>query len=316
MNKRVFTLKSFEHLLPPTVLILGNPAIGFTTASPIDSADKQSIAFIAEKHPKERELLRMANPAILICHKDALNEEHSDFEAALVIGVDKPKYIFAKIVTELFVLKQVAGMHPTTILSKQAIIGDNAYIGHHCSIGAATIGKNAVIHGNVHIYDNVVIGDNVIIHAGCIIGADGFGYLKEENEIINFPHIGGVLIGDNVEIGANTCIDRGALSNTEISDNVKIDNLVHIAHNVKIGRNSFIIANAMIGGSTIIGENTWIAPSSAIRDVITIGNDVMIGMGAVVTKSVDDNKTVTGNPAKSLEELKKINAAIKSIIVQ
>src|SRR5690606_230154 len=123
---------------------------------------------------------------------------------------------------------------------------------------------------------------NVTINAGTVIGAEGFGYQRNENgEFEKFPHIGGVIINDNVDVGSNTSIDRGALGNTIIGEGAKIDNLVHIAHNVKVGKHAAVIAHAMIGGSSVIGDYSWVAPNSAIRDQISIGNRVTVGLGAV-----------------------------------
>jgi len=115
-----------------------------------------------------------------------------------------------------------------------------------------------------------------------------------------FPHIGGVQIEDDVEIGANTCIDRGTLGNTRIRKGAKIDNLVHIAHNVDVGENTAIIANAMIAGSTKIGANTWIAPSACLRDAINIGKDATVGLAALVTKDIPDGELWAGFPARKI----------------
>ena len=116
-----------------------------------------------------------------------------------------------------------------------------------------------------------------------------------------FPHVGGVQIGDTVEIGANTCIDKGTLGDTVIGDGSKIDNLVHIAHNVKVGRSCAIIAHCMVGGSTVIGDYSWVAPSSCLRDQLVIGRHATIGLGSVVTKAVADGDTVYGVPARTAE---------------
>jgi UDP-3-O-[3-hydroxymyristoyl] glucosamine N-acyltransferase len=129
----------------------------------------------------------------------------------------------------------------------------------------------------------------------------GFGYEKDEDghyQVI--PHIGGVLIEENVEIGNNTCIDRAVLGNTILKKNCKIDNLVHIAHGVIVGENSLVIAHAMVGGSTVIGDNVWVAPNAALINKITIGDNATIGLGAVVVKNVGENDTVIGNPAKPM----------------
>jgi UDP-3-O-[3-hydroxymyristoyl] glucosamine N-acyltransferase len=152
------------------------------------------------------------------------------------------------------------------------------------------------------------VGDDVIIGCNNTIGGTGFGY--EKNEAGNYtvmPHLGNVVIHNKVEIGNNTCIDRAVIGSTIIGENVKIDNLVHIAHGVVIGKNSLIIANAMIGGSTVIGENCWVAPSASIINKGQIGDQATVGMGAVVTKPVEKDATVAGNPARTTESLKKIN---------
>ena len=148
----------------------------------------------------------------------------------------------------------------------------------------------------------VSIGQRVRIGAGARIGFDGFGYEKNEDGVWeHFPHRGRVNIGDDVDIGRNTCIDRGTLGDTEIGDGTKIDNLVHVAHNVKIGRNCMIIALTCIGGGVVIGDDSYVGIGSSIRDQIKIGEGAFIGMGAVVVKDVEENATVVGNPARKFE---------------
>lgn len=145
-------------------------------------------------------------------------------------------------------------------------------------------------------------GKDCIIHESVIIGSPGCGFIKnEKGEWENFPHIGGVIIGDNVEIQANSCVDRGSLGDTIIGNGVKIDNLVHIAHNVEIGENTIITACAMIAGSVKIGKNCWIAPNASIMNGIIIGDNVTVGLGAVVLKDIPSGETWAGVPAKKLK---------------
>jgi len=149
----------------------------------------------------------------------------------------------------------------------------------------------------------IIKGRNVKIGEFCSIGNEGFGFVQDyDGAWIRFPHHGGIIIGDDVEIGDNVCIDRGSLSDTVIGKGVKIDNLVHIAHNVTIGENSMIVAKSMIAGSVKIGDNCWISPSSNIRNGIKIGNNVMVGMGSNVVKDIPDNVVVAGNPARVIRE--------------
>ena len=168
----------------------------------------------------------------MVCSAEILNEK-------FLIRVDNPKLAFIRVATALFTEKPLAGIHPSATVDKNAVIGENVYIGPNTIVGEAKIGNNTVISGNVYIGNKITIGNNVFINAGVVIGSEGFGYSRNnEGALEKFPHFGGVIIEDDVEIGANTCIDRGTLGNTIIKKGAKIDNLVHIAHNVIVGRNS------------------------------------------------------------------------------
>lgn len=181
---------------------------------------------------------------------------------------------------------------------------------------SARIGHNVVIEDGCEIHEGVVIEHNVVIHSGTRIGknsrirssssvgGDGFGFERLENsKTIRFPHLGGVIIGENVEIGSCTTIARGTLSNTIIEDYVKIDNLVHIAHNCHIKKGALITACAELSGGVIVGENAWIAPNSCTHQKITIGNNSLVGLGAVVTKNIPDYTVFAGNPAKKIRNI-------------
>lgn len=216
-----------------------------------------------------------------------------------LIYVKNPKYALSIVGNGYFVEKIRPEIHSTAIISNGAIIGNNVYIGPFCVIGNVTIGDNTTILSNVRIYDNVKIGNSCYIKEGCVIGGAGFGYeTDDQGNRFRFPQIGGVVIGDNVEIGSNTCIDRGALSDTIIKDYAKIDNLCHIAHNVEIGRNAMIVACSEVSGSCCIGDNSWISPNVSIRDWRKIGKNSLVGIGGVVVKDIPDNETWMGNPAK------------------
>lgn len=176
-----------------------------------------------------------------------------------------------------------AKLAPGVILGANTSIGDNV-----------CIGPNTVIA-------NCVVGENSNLGANCTVGLPGFGYEKDlKLGYVRFPHIGSVRIGSDVEIGSNTCIDRGALGDTLIGDGVKIDNLVHIAHNVVLGKNSVIIANSMVAGSVTVEDDAWLAPSVSIRNQLTVGKNSVVGLGAVVVKNVPAGTTVVGNPAMAL----------------
>lgn len=180
----------------------------------------------------------------------------------------------------------------------------------------ARIGKNVVIEDGCEIAEGVVLEHNVVIHAGTrigknsrvrscsSIGGDGFGFERlKDGTPLRFPHLGGVVIGENVEIGCCTAVACGTLSDVVIEDFVKIDNLVHVAHNCHIKKGAFIIACAELSGGVVVGENAWIAPNSCTHQKINIGDNSLIGLGAVVTKDVPSNTVYAGNPAKKIRDI-------------
>lgn len=201
-------------------------------------------------------------------------------------------------------------------------IGENSYIGEGCEIGdGVRIGKNViikkftVIHPNCVIYDNVEIGDYCVIHAGTIIGADGFGYVRDENgEYHQFPQIGTVVIEDNVEIGANSCIDRGSLGETRIGSGTKIDNMVQIAHNVRIGKRVVIAAQTGISGSTVIEDDCVIGGQVGMGDHARVQSGAIIGSQAgVLPGKIVRPGVWWGTPVQPLDEYKRQNAHIKGL---
>lgn len=160
-------------------------------------------------------------------------------------------------------------------------------------------------------YGLVDIGRNFKVKPGAVIGGEGFGFENDENGVpVRRPHIGGVVIGDNVEVGANTCIDRGTLDDTVISNNVKIDNLVHIGHGCEIGENTCIAAGAILGGGTIIGKNCWIGINATTMQHITIGDNVTIGMGAVVVKDVPSGSVIAGFKAQPFDVMQRLSEGL------
>lgn len=193
-----------------------------------------------------------------------------------------------------------------TYISDDAEIAPSVYIGCNCTIaGKVKIGENTVIENNVSIINNVEIGEDCLIHSGAVLGSDGFGFAFDDaGHPIKVEHFGGILIGDRVEVGANTCIDRGTLGNTEIHDDVKIDNLVHIAHNVVLKEGSLVVAGAIVCGSAQLEENSYIAPGGIVMNQLSIGKGALVGLGAVVTKSVEENSVVAGVPAKVIRRIK------------
>ena len=222
-------------------------------------------------------------------------------DGKLLLVVDNPKVCLAKIGNHFFVPQPYQGIHPTAVVSPNATIGNNVSIGPYSVIGAAAIGDNCVIDSHVRITDFVKMGSRCVVKSGAVLGSEGFGFEKDQNgNRFRFPQIGELIIGDDVEIGANTCIDRGALSDTVIGHHTKINNLCHIAHNNIIGNNVEITGCVNISGGNIIEDNVWISPNSSLKGYLCIGENAVVGMGAVVTKDIPSSEVWVGNPAKKL----------------
>lgn len=199
-------------------------------------------------------------------------------------------------------------------VEKMAAVGDGSSIAKGCFLGKhSTIGRGVRLDPNVIVYPYTAIGNRVSIHAGAIIGCDGFGFYNKESVHVKIPHVGKVIIEDDVEIGANCCIARGTLGETRIRKGTKIDNLVQIAHNVVIGEHTLIAAQAGIAGSTTIGESVIIAGQAGIVGHIEIGNRVTIGAQAGVIGSIEEGQTVSGYPARKHSEAMKREAYINQI---
>lgn len=207
--------------------------------------------------------------------------------------VDKPREVF------FHVHNYLSDKRVKSEEKKKTIIGNDCDISNLASISKnnVKIGNNVVIEEFVVVRENTTIGDNSIIRAGSIIGGQGYEFKRTEKGMLSVAHAGGVIIGNNVEIQYNTCIDRGVYDwdNTIIGDNCKIDNLVHVSHGVKISNNSMIVANAGIGGRTTIGQNTWIGFASTITNGVSVGDNARANIGSVVTKSIPDGGSYTGN---------------------
>lgn len=221
--------------------------------------------------------------------------------------VEKPRELFFEIHNYL---AKKEGYARDSFVS---IVGEDCEINPLASIAKnnVVIGKNVTIEEFVTIRENTSIGDNSILRAGCVIGGVGFEFKRSDYGIASVKHAGGVIIGEHVEIQYNTCVDRAIYpwDDTVIGDYCKIDNLVHVAHGVKLGKDVMIVANSGIGGRTIIKENSWIGFGVTIKNGITVGENARANMGAVVTKSIPDNGSVTGNFAidhkKFMQNIKK-----------
>jgi len=233
----------------------------------------------------------------------------------ILIVVPDPRLAFIRVVTKLCHVAPPTGVHPTAIVDPSAKVHPTASLGPQVVVeGDCEIGPMSVLRANVVVLRKTSIGARVTVHPGTVIGIDGFGYQRGSNGVPEkFPHLGGVRIEDDVEIGSNTCIDRGALDDTVIGRGTKIDNLVHVAHNVRIGRNVFIIANSQIAGGVAIDDGAHVAPSATILNQLTVGAGAVVGLGAVVTRDVPPGATVMSTPARQLPGREKSDQATRVV---
>ncbi|MEW6685488.1 MAG: UDP-3-O-(3-hydroxymyristoyl)glucosamine N-acyltransferase [Candidatus Edwardsbacteria bacterium] len=298
--------------------------IVITGLAPLNEAKEGELTFLSDV--RHRSLLETSRASAVIVPREISTAPLP------IIRSENPYLAFAKIATIFAEEKKEKfkpGFHPSAIISSSAKIGENAFIGaftiiedeveigRNCIIypfvyigKRAKIGNGCLIYPNVSIREEVVLAKHVIVHCGVVLGADGFGYTKDKERYYKIPQLGTVIIEDEVEIGANTTIDRATLGITRIGYGTKVDNLVQIGHNVTIGRNCVIAAEVGIGGSTIIGDNCVIAGQAGLADHIKIGNNVTIGAQAGVTKSIPDNTVVSGYPARPHAEAKRREAAV------
>ncbi len=264
-------------------------------AAPLDSAGPGEISFASGRHALDAAASR-AGCLILPPGAPA--------PSAAIRAAD-PRAAFARAVAVLHP-RPIAppGVHPTAWVAPGAVLGEASSVGPHCSIAAGVrIGRGCVLHSNVTLYDGVTLGDRVVLHAGCVLGADGFGYAFSGGRYEKFPQIGGVEIGDDVEIGANSCVDRAALGLTSIGEGTKIDNLVHIGHNCSIGRHVVIAAQTGLSGGVVIGDHAIVGGQVGIGDKARIESGVVLGSrsGVLTSKIVrKGDQPLWGVPAQPL----------------
>jgi UDP-3-O-[3-hydroxymyristoyl] glucosamine N-acyltransferase len=201
-----------------------------------------------------------------------------------------------------------------SIVKKDVHIGDGSTIGPYCQIGAnTTIGNNCRFVSQVTVMHNVTIGNNVILHPNVVVGADGYKYEQIDGKLTRIPQVGTVVIEDDVEVGACSCIDRATLSETRIGQGTKLDNLVQIGHNVVIGKNCLIISQVGIAGSTTIGDNCILAGQVGIADNVRIGDNAILGAKAGVNHDIPAGAHCLGSPAVPVKQFARMTAALKRL---
>ncbi|UCV21272.1 UDP-3-O-(3-hydroxymyristoyl)glucosamine N-acyltransferase [Ferribacterium limneticum] len=277
--------------------VLGDPQTRVSRVAPLVSAAEGEITFLA--NPKFRSQLATCKASAVILRQDAADE----FSGARIV-TGNPYAYYAR-VTALLNPQSVGfnGVHASAVLESavpaSVAIGPNVVIGHGVTLGenvaihagcvigdSVCIGDGSVLYPNVVVYYGCRIGHGCILHSGAVIGADGFGFAPDGQSWVKIPQIGGVVIGNDVEIGANTTVDRGALEDTVVGDGCKIDNLVHVGHNCRIGANSVLAGCTGVAGSTVFGEHCIVGGAGMISGHLNIVGDTTISGGSTVMKSI------------------------------
>ena len=286
------------------IKIVGDSVRQIAGVASLENAKSDHLAFCYFYGQEGYNKISSSNAGIVICSPELPNVELLASSRTLLF-VDNPMLCFAKCLKYFFGVehKKKAGIHETVILPEGCNIDPTVYLGPHVILDdMIEIGPGTQIENGVRVYSRIQIGKNVKLRSNCSIGVDGMAYAKNEKGIYEeFFHLGSVKIGDNVDIGANSWVVRGILTDTIIESGTKIGNFVNIGHNVRVGKNCFISAKAILCGSVEVEDNCWIAPQSSIRNHVRIGKGSTVGLGAVVVRDVAENTTVVGNPAKILE---------------
>lgn len=307
----------------------GDPQCQVSTLSKIEDATPGSITFIA--NPKYASYLKTTQASIIIVGDDFDYEEKPK---ATLIRVTNPYEAFSSLLF-LFEQKeeQQKGIHPSAIIDPDASLADSVYVGPHVVIESGvqvaegvtinanvyighrvTLGSHTTIHPNVVLYSDTQIGSQCIIHSGAVIGADGFGFApQKDGRYQKIPQTGHVVIGNNVEIGANSTIDRATMGVTQIEEGVKLDNQVQIAHNAHIGKHTVIAAQSGVAGSSKVGDYCVIGGQVGIVGHLKIGNHVRIQGQSGVIKNIPDHTDVQGTPAIKYKDFYRSYAVFKRL---
>lgn len=307
-------------------VVRGNLDLEILRVMPTDRADDGAVTFVTR--PEYFASLANTNASAVMIAPDVLERDDVAIpDRVAVIAVAKPYVAFAR-AAQVFAGRVPAptGVHPSSVVEPGAKVAESAAIGAFCYVGKdAVVGDGAVLYPGVHVeegssvgagtvlYNHVVIrhgctiGDRCILHPGVVIGSDGFGFAlsldtkgKPSHEKI--PQVGDVVIGDDVEIGSNACVDRGALGSTSIGDGAKIDNLVQIGHNVEIGRGSILVAQSGVAGSSVLGDGAILGAQSGISGHLNVGAGAIVYGQAGVMRDVPEGVQVAGTPAEPKRE--------------
>jgi UDP-3-O-[3-hydroxymyristoyl] glucosamine N-acyltransferase len=324
-----YTLQQINEILKGE--IVGNTTQNITAPEQLDLASETEISFIGNK--KYEKFWATSKACVAVVNQDIAIEpgnnrafikvKNADLAMSQVLEMYAPPTpLFSSDIHKTAIIDETATIGNRTRIGAGSYIGPNVVIGDNITIypnvtilDECTIGKNTVIWSGTVIRERCHIGNDCIIHPNATIGADGFGFRPDpERGLVKIPQIGNVIIGNNVEIGANSCVDRGKFSSTVLGDGCKIDNLVQIGHNSKLGKFCIMAGNSGLAGSVTLGNGVIIGGSASIKDHTTIGDGAIVGAGSGVAGDIEAGKTVLGYPAIDARDALKQWAILKRLV--
>jgi len=310
--------------------VVGDGSTELSGVAGIKEAHEGELTFVS--NPKYDRYVEETAASAVVVSRSSVPENRPDGTALLL--VDDAYEAFARAMTLFAPEGEIAceGVHPSAVVAESATlaegvsIGPNVVVMDHATVGVGTtvhagsfvgrsaeLGRETIIYPNVTVRHGCVIGDRVIIHSGTVLGSDGFGFALSESSHTKVPQIGNVVVEDDVEIGANVCIDRATLGSTRVCRGAKIDNLVQIAHNVVIGERSIVVAQVGISGSTTIGKGVILAGQAGLVGHIEIGDGAVVAAQSGVTRSVPAGQRVSGYPARKHSAAMRLHALVEHL---
>lgn len=305
--------------------LIGDAGVRIQGVAPLDTAGPTELSFVA--NARYLPYLQRTRAGALLVQRAMVDSAPA---GAVLLVVDDPHAAMYRALKALFSPpRRAAEIHPTAVVAEDAVLGDGVAVGAYAVIGAGArigagatvaahvvvgegseIGEETVLHPHATVHPGVTIGARCVIHSGARIGREGFGFVWLDGGHQRVPQVGGCILGDDVEVGANSNIDRGSIGDTVIGSGTKIDSLVHLGHNVKVGRHVLIIAQVGVSGSTTIGDGAIIAGQAGVGGHLTIGAGARIGAQGGVTADVPAGETYSGYPARPHRESLRAQAAL------